>query len=109
MDGVTTTQAIAGSTDEAMFERLATAVLRAAEPVYRNLLHPGVNADGKTVMSPLDGIHFVPGAHPAHSVHHTITGIDGLEGKWLHDPKAGVQSNRRHGVRRRCIAAARTH
>ena len=88
MNGVTTTQAIAGITDEGMFERLATAVLRAAEPIYRNLLHPGVNADGKTVKSPLDGFHFVPGAHPARliAVHHTITGIHGLEGKWLHDP-----------------------
>jgi hypothetical protein len=88
MHGATTTQAIADITDEGLFERLATAVLRDAEPDCRNLVHPGVNAGGKTVKSPLDGIHFAPGADPPHliAIHHTTTGIDNLEGKWLHDP-----------------------
>ena len=88
MHGVPTTQAIADITDEGLFELLATAVLREAEPDCQNLVHPGVNADGKTVKSPLDGVHFAPGADPPHliAIHHTTTGIDSLEGKWLHDP-----------------------
>jgi len=45
---------------------LATAVMREAEPRYAALSHPGVNADGRTVKAPLDGIAFVPGASPPH-------------------------------------------
>jgi hypothetical protein len=83
-----TTEALAAITDEGLFERLAAAVLRAATPMYRALVHPGINAAGKTVKSPLDGICFVPGSTPPHlvAVHHTTTARDGLEKKWLHDP-----------------------
>jgi hypothetical protein len=35
----------------AAFERLATAILREAEPQYASLLHPGVNKEGKTVVA----------------------------------------------------------
>ena len=42
-------------TDEAAFERLATAILREAQPEYASLLHPGVNSEDKTVKSPVDG------------------------------------------------------
>ncbi|MCA0318622.1 MAG: hypothetical protein LCH88_11200 [Proteobacteria bacterium] len=71
-----------------MFERLATAVLRRADPLYALVSHPGVNAEGKTVKSPVDGIAFVPGAVPPHTIviHHTITVGKDLDGKWLHDP-----------------------
>lgn len=83
-----TDQVLAAFTDEGLFERLATAILREADPRYRSLAHPGVNAAGKTVKSPLDGICYVPGADPPHmiAVHHTITKRDDLEKKWLHDP-----------------------
>ncbi|HPL48461.1 MAG TPA: hypothetical protein PL030_09680 [Smithella sp.] len=83
-----TLQALAAITDEGFFERLATAILREANPTYCSLTHTGVNIAGKTVKSPIDGICFVKGADPPHmiAVHHTITARNDLEKKWLHDP-----------------------
>jgi hypothetical protein len=88
MSAEKTSQALAAITDEGLFELLATAILREANPSYRSLVHPGVNVVGKTVKSPLDGICFVQGADPPHmiAVHHTTTARDDLEKKWLHDP-----------------------
>jgi hypothetical protein len=85
-----TAEALAAISDEGLFERLATAVLRAAKPeLYGNLTHPGINPDGRTIKGPLDGVSFVAGAHPRHlvAVHHTITTSDGLKAKWLRDPQ----------------------
>ena len=75
-------------TDEGLFERLAMAVLRASSPVYYFLLHQGVNADGKTIKSPVDGFAFVPGANPPHmlAAHHTTCKKADLAAKWLHEP-----------------------
>jgi hypothetical protein len=56
---MTTIGKLAEMTDQAAFERLATAILLEAEPQYASLLHPGVNEEGKTVKSPVDGIGFV--------------------------------------------------
>lgn len=83
-----TIRLLANITDGGVFERLATAVLRKVDPLYALVSHPGVNADGKTVKSPVDGIAFVPGAVPPHMIviHHTITAGTDLDGKWLHDP-----------------------
>lgn len=83
-----TIRLLASITDEGVFERLATAVLRKADPLYALVSHPGVNAEGKTVKSPVDGIAFVPGAVPPHMIviHHTTTAAKDLDGKWLHDP-----------------------
>jgi len=88
MSKSTTQQALADFTDEGLFECMAMAILREAEPRYRTLIHPGVNAGGKTVKSPVDGIGFVPYSSPLHlvAVHHTTTASDGLENKWLHNP-----------------------
>ncbi len=90
MDTGQTIQKLAQITDAGLFEKLATAILRDAEPEYRPLVHPGVNARGKTVKAPLDGISFVAGAQPPHmiAVHHTICARDDLSKKWLHDPSA---------------------
>lgn len=76
---------LAAMTDEGQFERLAMAVLRESDPVFRLLIHTGVNVAGKTVRSPVDGIMFVPGADPPHMVvvHHTICERRRLEEKWL--------------------------
>jgi hypothetical protein len=63
-----TVQALAAMTDEGLFERVATAVLREADPLCVALSHPGVNAEGMTRKAPLDGIGFVPGANPPHLV-----------------------------------------
>ena len=83
-----TNQALAAMTDEGLFERVATAVLRIAVPLCATLSHPGVNAEGKTRKAPLDAIGFVRDADPPHmvAVHHTTTGAKDLEKKWLHDP-----------------------
>lgn len=90
-----TIRKLAEMTDEGVFERLATAVLRSSDARLRSLSHPGVNADGKTVKSPLDGITLVPGAVPPQmiAVHHTICSARALEKKWLHDPSK-VKSRR---------------
>lgn len=91
MSAQTTPEALAAITDEGLFERLATAILREANPLYRSLVHSGVNIAGKTIKSPLDGICFVQGADPPHMIvaHHTITARGDLEKKWLQDPSQG--------------------
>ena len=66
MSHTETLKAIASISDPALFEQLATAVLRVADPLYKNLIHTGVNTDGKTIKGPLDGIAFVSGASPPH-------------------------------------------
>jgi len=84
----TSSQAVVAITDAGIFEKLVTDVLRAGDSKYRSVLHQGVNAAGKTVKSPLDGICFVPHSNPPHmiAVHHTIAAKKDLEKKWLHDP-----------------------
>ena len=83
-----TGEALEAITDAGLFERLATAVLREAEPHCDSLVQTGVNAAGKTVSAPLDGIGFVPGADPPHmiAVHHTTTARRELRAKWLDEP-----------------------
>jgi hypothetical protein len=83
-----TAKRLSEMTDEGLFERLATAVLREADAKYAGLTHPGVNADGKTVRAPVDGIAYVIDSAPPHLVaaHHTTTAANGLANKWLHDP-----------------------
>lgn len=87
-----TVRKLADMTDEGAFERLATAILRQSDSQFSSLSHPGVNADGKTVKSPVDCIAFAPGASPPHliAVHHTICAARDLEKKWLHDPATVV-------------------
>ncbi|MCO8629446.1 hypothetical protein [Burkholderia multivorans] len=75
-------------TDVAAFERIAAAVLRAANPpLYANLSHPGVQPGGKTVKAPFDNVGWVQSAEGVRFVcaAHTTEQKD-LEGKWLHDP-----------------------
>lgn len=83
-----TTRRLAEMTDVAAFERVAAAVLRAANPqLYANLSHPGVQPGGKTVKAPFDNVGWVQSAGGARFVcaAHTTEQKD-LEGKWLHDP-----------------------
>jgi len=93
-----TERAVAAITDDGLFERLATAILREATPSYRSLVHPGVNLAGKTVKSPLDGIGFEMGADPPRMIaaQHTTTAVKKLEQKWLNDP---AKIKRRRGSR----------
>ncbi len=83
-----TSQALSELTDEGVFELIATAVLREANPLCAGLVTPGINVKGKTKKGPLDGIAFVQGADPPHlvAVHHTTTAPRDLKKKWLHDP-----------------------
>jgi hypothetical protein len=92
-----TEQQLSQITDEGLFEKLAMAVLRAAEPDYRAMVHTGVNADGKTIKSPVDGILCRTDTDPPRLVvvHHTTTAIGDLRKKWLHDPATVRQ--RRNG------------
>ena len=87
-----TTQALASITDEGLFECIATDVLREDNSLYRLMVQTGVNADGKTVKAPVDGICFVPYANPPHmiAVHHTITSRKNLKDKWLYNPSNGT-------------------
>jgi len=92
MTATDTELALAAMTDEGAFEKLATAVLRSSEPLAAALIHTGMNAEGKTQASPVDGMHFVGGASPSHIViaQHTITAGQRLERKWLYDPAGGA-------------------
>lgn len=83
-----TIQQLATITDAARFERIATSVLRAANPTYANLSHQGVNTDGKTVKAPLDNIGWahINGVPMFVAAAHTTASRDDLERKWLHDP-----------------------
>ncbi len=96
MDTNRTIKTLASITDEGLFERLATTILREASPLYESLVPTGVNVDGKTVKAPLDGICFVSGARPPHLivVHHTTSASNALKRKWLYDPDAGTLSDK---------------
>ena len=92
MNANRTIRALVSITDEGLFERLATTILREANPLYESLVQTGINADGKTVKAPLDGICYVSGARPPHliAVHHTTSARNGLKRKWLYDPDAAT-------------------
>jgi hypothetical protein len=89
MDHSETIRALAEIPEEGLFERLATSVLRQADPsLYAKLSHPGMNPAGKTRRSPVDGIGFVTSENPPRMViaHHTTAGLEKLKSKWLNDP-----------------------
>jgi uncharacterized protein YeaO (DUF488 family) len=83
---------LAAITDAALFERLAAAVLRAADTAkYGNISHPGVNpASGKTVKAPFDNVGWVESAVGSRFVcaAHTTCEQSSLRSKWLHDPSS---------------------
>ncbi|MCK7228563.1 ATP-binding protein [Enterobacter asburiae] len=85
-----TIRQLAAITDAALFERIATSVLRAADStLYANLSHQGVNTDGKTVKAPLDNVGWISGGNRKNrlvAAAHTTSSRDDLAGKWLHDP-----------------------
>ena len=81
-----TIKRLAEITDEGLFERIATAVLRLV-PDYEGIAHTGINAEGKTRKSPVDGLRFAGEAgNRLILAHHTITAANALERKWLLDP-----------------------
>jgi hypothetical protein len=79
---------IAAITDAGEFERMATSVLRVADPLYRDIVHTGVNAAGQTIVDPLDGISIcvdLLGNKYAIAAEHTITAKAKIFDKWLND------------------------
>ncbi len=82
---------IGAMTDAGEFERLATSVLKIADPLYERIVHTGVNTLGQTIVDPLDGISICrdeKGLGYAIACEHTITARSNISGKWL-DPDEG--------------------
>jgi hypothetical protein len=85
---LTTAESLEAITDESSFELLSLRCLRELEPDCRSLIHLGVNAQGKTVVGPLDGMGLVSGSEP-HTyvmVAVTTTHPKSLKNKWLSLP-----------------------
>lgn len=83
-----TTQALAEITDAGLFEKIATSVLRYAEPeIYGSVSHQGVNPQGKTVKASLDNVgwHHTELNETIVCIAHTTTSKSDLEKKWLRD------------------------
>lgn len=83
-----TNSALANITDAGLFERLASDVLRFAEPeIYKSISHQGMNPQGKTIKAPLDNVGwcYVNGEAKVVAVAHTTTSRNDLETKWLRD------------------------
>ena len=97
MDNNDTMRRLDRVTDAGLFERLATAVLREQDPRCRRLAHVGVNAKGKTVKSPSDGVAYISdeGSRRMVAVHHTTCQRDQLRRKWLSEPEGDLPKTRR--------------
>jgi hypothetical protein len=82
---MTTAAILESITDRSQFELLATSILRRAVPNYAGIIHTGINANGETIVSPIDGLHKIPHSNPPHYVfiQHTTTDRNRLEYKWL--------------------------
>ena len=93
MDENDTRQRLTQITDPGHFEKLATAVLREEDALCRRLAHVGVNAEGKTIRSPVDAIVYtsVDGQRNMLAVHHTTCRLRDLRRKWLSDPDSDLQ------------------
>jgi hypothetical protein len=96
---VTTAEALDGMTDESAFELLSVRSLRELEPDCHSLVHVGMNSQGKTIRSPIDGFCLVPNSTPPRyvMVAATTTSSKSLKSKWLTEgkttkPKSARQS-----------------
>ncbi len=98
---LTTSQHLEAITDRARFERLATAVLRRADPTYAAVIEFGTNAAGQTISAPIDAFGRVPGSDPPRYIlmAHTTTDRVGLRRKWLSGAEADLvkAARRAHG------------
>jgi hypothetical protein len=98
---MTTTATLESLIDRSRFEHLATSVLRRAEPRYSAVIHTRVNAQGETIVAPIDGLHLIAHSDPPHYifVQHTTTDRERLRGKWLSNqdadlPKAAAEAKK---------------
>lgn len=73
-------------TDAGAFEILGLRVLRFRYEDCRGLVHLGVNADGKTIPSPIDAFQLLPNSQPHRYVMAAFTTAEDLGRKWLRDP-----------------------
>ena len=82
---MTTAEALEALTDEGKFELLAAAAIGLRNYEYGCLISTGVNARGKTIVSPVDGFNLVPDSNPPHFVMLACTTTDRkhLRGKLL--------------------------
>lgn len=70
-------------TDAGEFERLASAVLRYADPDCAALIHPGANAQGRPIASPVDGFSLGMNPEAGVLIAHTTMATPRLANKWL--------------------------
>ena len=93
MHEISTRQRLTQITDAGLFEELATAVLREDDAACRRFAHVGVNDQGKTVKSPVDGIVYgsLDGRRHMLAVHHTTCRPADLRAKWLSDPNSDLR------------------
>ncbi|MEW8492480.1 MAG: hypothetical protein AB2604_01645 [Candidatus Thiodiazotropha taylori] len=88
-----TRERLSDITDEGLFERLATGVLRIAEPVFHGIVETGTNVRGQTITDPADGILYTTadnGKKLAIIAHHTTTRKASLRSKWLSPTEGDV-------------------
>ena len=92
-----TRQELERITDAGLFEALATDVLRMQDPRCRDLLHVGVNTEGRTVKSPSDAIAYISGEDSRRmvAVHHTTCRRQDLRSKWLTGGNSDIQKTLR--------------
>ena len=85
-----TREVLSNITDEGLFERLVTGILRIKETSFRGIIETGTNARGQTITDPVDGISYaiVNGERHMVLVCHTIARRNRLCEKWL-DPNNG--------------------
>lgn len=75
--------------DESDFETLVARYLRQRDPQLKGLIQTGINAGGKSIKCPVDGVLYVPGETPV-LVYVAATVFEmggGLRRKWLGGPK----------------------
>jgi hypothetical protein len=89
---VTTERELDALTDSGLFEKLSVAVLRAANPDYRRLIHVGMNADGRTIPSSVDALVPPAGGTKMVVTACTTTARNRLRDKWLR-PETGDVPN----------------
>lgn len=73
-----------GAIDESDLETLVALYLRQQEPRLRGLIQTGINAEGKPIRCPVDGVLYVPGEQPR-LIHIAVTAYEmaGVRRKWL--------------------------
>lgn len=89
---LSTVEALERMTDRGEFERLAMSILRFAENDCSAAIHTGINAQGATIRSPVDGFCLVPGIKPDRFLFLQFTTIERskLRTKWLNDDKGDL-------------------